>query len=64
MIVPVAGCSVGHELTSLSVLSGSSAVTGDSHCSWSVADVTELPPVGEMAARPRETTGEVSQAPP
>lgn len=55
---------MGHELTSLSVLSGSSAVTGDGHRSWSVADVTELPPVGEMAARPRETTGEVSQAPP
>ena len=54
----------GHELTSLPGLAGSSTTAGDGHSPWSVADVTELPLTGKMAARFGETAGEAGEAPP
>ena len=42
---------------------GGVATAGDSHCSWSVADAAELPPVGALAEGAGEAAGEVGQAP-
>ena len=42
-------------------LIGSSSASGDSYSPRSVAHVTELPSVGQVAARTRKTVGETDQ---
>lgn len=43
---------------------GGAAAAGDSSGSWTVADVTELPPPGQVAEGPGEVPGEDHQAAP